>query len=615
MTHHYFTRPGFAMVWRSVRCWHKPLGIGQKITLGYSAAIGVAALGITIGQVMGERFLEEPALKTLVQAHVEASLLIELKDAVLESQSDITPFLRNPNLLQTYYYHLLNRANQVQLLFQRLDVLVHHDHDTDGDRDALASFLRENEAVVNAYWQDLTLVLEPLGLLEDSETLSDLDARDLLLEFMNSPAALQLEQLVNDLDERIDEAQRTEQSANQALIQARQFNRQLTRISLVLSITAAIAIAAVISRQITRPLKAVTHGAEQAAAEANFDLKAPITTADEVGVLAESLNQLIQSVKDLLAEQATAQDKLTAYSHSLEQKVDERTQELHDKNLALQSTLQELQQTQIKMVQSEKMSSIGQMVAGVAHEINNPVNFIHGNLIHAHDYTQDLLRLVRLYQQAYPAPIEPVEAELEIIDLTFIRDDLPKLLQSMRVGTDRIREIVKSLRNFSRLDEAALKTVDIHEGIDSTLMILHNRLKPKTHTSYIEVIKDYGALPLVECYPSQLNQVFMNILANAIDALEEAALDRPSVRIQTQVLDGNRIEICLSDNGPGIPNAIQSRLFDPFFTTKPVGKGTGLGLSISYQIVTERHQGTLQCRSKPDYGAEFVIMLPIRQTI
>ncbi len=296
----------------------------------------------------------------------------------------------------------------------------------------------------------------------------------------------------------------------------------------------------------------------------------------------------------------------------------------------LEQALQELQQAQAQMVQSEKMSSLGQLVAGVAHEINNPVNFIYGNLTYANEYTQDLLNLLDLYQQHYPTPAAQIKTVADAIDIQFVMTDLPRLLASMKVGADRIQKIVASLRTFSRMDEAEFKAVDLHEGIDSTLMILQSRLKAQQLRSQgrehnrpeIAIVKDYGTLPLVECYAGQLNQVFMNILSNAIDALDEgnvqqdvAAMEQsPStIRIRTAILTNDRVLIAIADNGPGIPEAALQRLFDPFFTTKPVGKGTGMGLSISYQIVTERHGGSLQCASTPGEGTEFTIEIPLKQ--
>lgn len=272
------------------------------------------------------------------------------------------------------------------------------------------------------------------------------------------------------------------------------------------------------------------------------------------------------------------------------------------------------QQLAAQLVQSEKMSSLGSFVAGVAHEINNPVSFIYGNLTYADEYTQDLLKLLQLYQQCYPHPTSEIQTIIKEIDLNFLMEDLPKLLNSMKVGAERITEIVRSLRNFSRLDESEMKAVDIHEGIDSTLLILQHRLLAKPGFPEIQIIKEYGNLPLVECFAGQLNQVFINILANAIDALEEGVgygvWETPQIRIRTELTTNKHVIIRIADNGSGIPETVQKRLFDPFFTTKPVGKGTGLGLSISYQIVAEKHKGKLQCISSPGEGAEFVIIIP-----
>ncbi|MGF2034199.1 MAG: PAS domain-containing sensor histidine kinase [Nostoc sp. CmiVER01] len=320
---------------------------------------------------------------------------------------------------------------------------------------------------------------------------------------------------------------------------------------------------------------------------------------------------------------------LNQKNHALSKEIQQRQRiqaELAQSNETLRQTLLKLQNA-LEVVQTEKMSGLGHLVAGIAHEINNPISFIHGNLTYASEYYDDLLKLIQLYQQEYPNPSLVIQQEIETLELDFIQQDIKQLLQSMRTGSERISEIVKSLRNFSRLDEATFKEVDIHEGLESALMILQSRLNPSKRHSGIEVIREYGELPLVCCSPGQLNQVFMNLLNNAIDALEEAervrssSTDRKSspeimqndpsrIWIRTQKLNDRYIAIFIKDNGNGIPTQIHNQIFNPFFTTKPVGKGTGLGLSICYQII-DSHDGQINVISDPAWGTEFSIELPI----
>ncbi len=304
-------------------------------------------------------------------------------------------------------------------------------------------------------------------------------------------------------------------------------------------------------------------------------------------------------------------------------------QQLSQTNQQLSQTLQELQQAQARLIQSEKMSSLGQLVAGIAHEINNPVTFIDGNLNHAKNYIQDLLGLLQLYQKHYPEPHPEISAEAVAIDLEFLTQDLYKLLASMKTGSQRIRQIVLSLRNFSRLDESEFKQVDLHEGLENALLILQHRLQPGSDRAEIQVIKEYGELPKVECSPGELNQVFLNILANAVDAIEEGdraagigngasssrpdspAFSLPTIRIRTEVKNSNWAVIRIADSGKGMTEDVRQKLFDPFFTTKPVGRGTGMSLSIGYQTVVEKHGGNMHCISAPGKGTEFILEIPI----
>jgi two-component system, NtrC family, sensor kinase len=340
-----------------------------------------------------------------------------------------------------------------------------------------------------------------------------------------------------------------------------------------------------IAGAISRPIKKVTDASAQLA-DGDLTIRVPAISGDELSQLAQGFN--------FMAEQ-----------------IQERDRQLNLKMQELQDTLEKLSVTQLRLVQTEKMASLGQIVAGIAHELNNPVTFIYGNVEHAFNYIEDLLNLIYVYQQEYPEPTEALAETIEEIDLYFLIPDLKKILQSMKSGAERIKDIILDLRNFSRLDEADLKSVDLIEGLENTLKILQYRFKPQANRPEIQLVKDYQEFPLVECYAAQMNQVFMNILSNAIDALEMVA--NPMIKIQASLSENfQQVHLGISDNGCGIPEEIISKIFDPFFTTKPVGKGTGMGLAVSYQVIVDQHGGLLECFSKPGQGSKFLITLPIR---
>lgn len=359
-------------------------------------------------------------------------------------------------------------------------------------------------------------------------------------------------------------------------------------------------------------------------------LKASPVTRDIPIIFISALDEVFDKVKafalggaDYITKPFQFEEVLARVDHQLtirqltqglEQRVEERTAQL-------KQTLQELQQAQVQLIQIEKMATLGQLVAAVAHEINNPVGFINGNLSCAKDYTNDLISLLRLYQDKFPHPGTEIEQESQDIELDYLIEDLPSILSSMKKGVDRLFQLSISLRTFSRLDAHTKVVFNIHDGIESTLLILKHRLKANDKRPAIEVIKNYGELPPIECYPGQLNQVFMNLIANAIDALDELQTKKsnelnkdylPQIKIDTEIqYDKETVIIRICDNGIGMPSKVKDCIFDNFFTTKPVGKGTGLGLSIARQIVVEKHGGSLNFSSAPEQGTEFVIELPM----
>ncbi|MEL6602553.1 MAG: ATP-binding protein [Cyanobacteria bacterium J06614_10] len=368
----------------------------------------------------------------------------------------------------------------------------------------------------------------------------------------------------------------------------------------------ALAMVLLLRRKIADPIVRLTRATAQVT-EGNLDVKTNIESEDEIGTLAKTFNRMTGYLK-------SSHENLEKYNQTLK---NQKTQ-LESKNIQIGQALDALQATQAQLIQTEKMSSLGQMVAGIAHEINNPVSFIHGNIPCMMAYTGDLLELIRLYQHHHPQPNPEIEEKIDDIDLDFLKEDIPKTFTSMENGTQRIRDIVLSLRNFSRLDESDMKETTVEEGLESTLLILQNRLNMQAFRPAVQVVKRYGNVPKIECYPGQLNQVFLNLLANAIDALDAASTQqreswRPQLVLSTHCQEEG-IVITISDNGNGIPTDAQPHIFDPFFTTKPIGSGTGMGLSVSLKIVVDRHGGELSCISKQNLGTTFTLQLPFQQT-
>ncbi|KAF3885013.1 MULTISPECIES: sensor histidine kinase [Nostocales] len=552
------------------------LGIRQKITYGYALAIGIAMLGATAGKLI-ENYYQEQAKKQLVESQEIILLLNNLQASTLRAHTQ-TPkliyFLAEPVRLELEYSRFLEYINAVnELLYQTKTSLNSLElNPKDNRKEVKIKIIKDSIKIYIDSIQDYAKRLEFL----EKKSPSDLNTNTVDSVSLNSATkkSKKLDLAVNKVSQEmsllIAEIQGKEaQKTLKALDRAKAIGTMILAIALILAAGLATLLAMYTSWMIASPIEATTKIAQQVTRESNFTIFAPVTTEDEVGQLTTSLNQLIQRVSDYTEELSLAQSQL---------------------------------------IQTEKMSSLGQMVAGIAHEINNPINFIYGNIEHTKNYVQDLLDIINIYQEKYPQVETEIEEKIEDIELEFIISDLPKILGSMKMGVERIRQLVLSLRNFSRLDEAEVKSVDLHEGIDNTLLILSNRIKDN-----IVVVKKYGDLPLVECYPAQINQVFMNLLSNAIDALSNASQQlEKQIVIQTKLINSNSIQVDIQDNGVGIPLEIQNKIFDPFFTTKPVGSGTGLGLSICYQII-EKHQGKISVKSQQNQGTELTVLLPIQQ--
>jgi two-component system, NtrC family, sensor kinase len=558
------------------------LSVGNKIKCGYALALGVGVLGTTIGLILGDHY-QEKALQEQQNAFKELNLLYRLQTGILQTrthQQQLIPLVPYPNLYTEEYSHITDiHAPEIEQVWSELQKYTKTpDYTDEKHTENIPLLLQTYEGITQTYIRQLDELFQQLDLSPLTEKKIAI-AQQRLLKFTNSELALKFDGISDELLTVIKVSYEELTAATAAFKTAAQMRIYIIAASVLLSVVIATLFALFTSRTITHPVEVLTNVAQRVTKESNFDLQAPVITTDEIGILAIAFNQVLHKVKCLLEEQQAA--------------------------AFLQQQMQEAQ-----LLQSEKMSSLGRMVAGIAHEINNPVNFIYGNLDPAIQYVEDLLGLLQTYRQEVPNPPLAVQAYATEIDAEFLEEDLPKLLQSMKFGATRVQQIVLSLKNFSRLDEANAHPVNLHECLDSTLLILNNRIKKG-----VAIERLYGKIPSIEGFSSSLYQVFMNIINNALDALEEEhnPQDNPRITIATELQDKNWVVVRITDNASGIPPDVQERIFETFFTTKARGVGTGMGLSISHQIVVEKHGGQLICKSEVGSGTEFIISLPIQK--
>ena len=585
------------------------LSISRRIGFGYLVAIGLGFTGTIAGLLFAD-YLQGKSLEQLGDAQQQARLLQGFQTEAQTVQISGLQLAAAVDGMQTFQarrQRLHRSLQEARDIAQELEAFLSSDPKwLAAEARLMRSLLRRYLEQLDNYVTQLERVSQPLGVPRwdgasfgsrskqkpvPQQTQQRVQRALHALPRPDTTAALAHYQ--QELWQLIRTAQDQESAASEEMEYVQGFEKLIIILSALGSVAIAGFVAMRTTQAIVRPLKQVEETAQQVVAGANFSLRLPATNQDEVSSLARSFNQLICWV-------------------------DEYTQDLTE-------ALDTLKRTQAQLVQTEKMSSLGQMLAGIAHELNNPIGFISGNLPYAHDYLQELLAILQLYEAHLPHP--PAEVVAAHTELAFLRQDYPRLLNSMAVGADRICGIVASLRAFSRMDQAFPRLTMIEQGIDSTLMLLQHRLKAQPHRPAITVSKHYGSVPQVECYPGPLNQVLMNLLVNAIDAIEEC--HKPQSPVNHPATDGdttlgqicictrmqqNQVEIAITDNGGGIPEDKRPRIFDPFFTTKPEGKGTGLGLSISYQIVVELHSGTLTCDSELGKGTTFTVRIPLRQS-
>ncbi|MGF1537580.1 MAG: sensor histidine kinase [Elainellaceae cyanobacterium] len=586
--------------------------ISRKISYSYALSLGVAILGTSLGLGLAH-WQGQLAQQQFEQADRYLTNLYQLDHELLDIRSHpqrLLAILDEPAWLESEIAQFEGAAARVLKSADNLTALEKPAATVGVDPIDYVNLGRSYATLIQTYCQfvEQSVWQEVSQLRSNRQTLPE--ARQAILEATTSTEARQLRQNFERLSDRSEillETARNEKKLAQAELKAaRRLQLMIILSSMLLSALVAAALVHRTSRAIAQPIEHLTQTAESIVRSNRFTLDyfqgVPVHGKDEVASLARSLEQLVSWVN-----QYTAQ--LEESRSSLERRVSQRTQELTD-------TIEALNQAQMKLVQSETMSSLGQLVAGVAHEVNNPVGFIYGNISYAKDYVQRLLTVLQAYEAQVASPSPALQAMLNEAELDFVVEDLPKVLQSIQTGAERIHHIVRSLQKFSRLNEADVKQVDIHDCLDSTLLMLQHRLWLQSGET-VQVVKRYGHLCPVECYPRLLNQVFINVVANALDALDAQSRTMkvsPSMVIVTTEQRGNRVAVTVTDSGPGIIPEVRQRLFDPFFTTKPAGQGVGLGLSISQEIIVKRHGGTLECFSEPGRGTRVVITIPVTQS-
>lgn len=554
---------GHPWISQRIGCLTRRMGVGQKISCGYALALGIAIFGTSAGFAIGDRFYEK-ARDRMLQANDEGQVVSALQGVMLEAQShqqELVLLLEDRQEFQDTAVHMMSHVDRAKVKFSDLKSFAESTSSV-----TLNQLVKHHDGTLEAYFQHLEKLIKQLEPFTGNPDKIP-QAQQLLLKSIDSLASYQFRALAHELTQIAATVHDRQMEADDAQIKAGILQKLIVAVSILMSVAIASMLALYTSRAIADPIKAVTNVAQQVTADANFNLQAPVSTEDEIGILATSLNQLIQQVKHLLDEQKAASER--------------------------------------QLVQNEKLASLGQMLAGIAHEINNPLNCIYGNITYTNQYLTDLLKLLQTWDEEVPQTPSAVLEKSEEIEFEFLKEDLPKLLESMKVSAERAKAIVYSLKDFSRLDEAKPHAVDLHSCIDSTLLILNNRLK-----NDITVVRNYGDVPAIEGFTGLLYQVFMNLLSNAIDAVQEKPVKQ--ITITTERKDDDSVVVRIADNGSGMSSETKDKIFEAFFTTKPRGVGTGIGLAITHQIVREKHGGTITCESDFGQGTEFTIALPIK---